>query len=73
MANEDTFLEEVMDNLKEAGQRIRAPRTYLVFGSRGVPDLTHYPVQGEILHDFDDGSWRLQRTDGTLIKEGRES
>ncbi len=30
------------------------------------------PDRGEILHDFDDGSWRLQRIDGTLIKEGRE-
>ena len=29
-----------------------------------------YPDRGEILHDFDDGSWRLQRTDGTLNKEG---
>jgi hypothetical protein len=26
MANEDTVLEEAMDNLKEAGQRIRATR-----------------------------------------------
>jgi uncharacterized cupin superfamily protein len=46
------------------------PCTYLVFGSRAEPDVTHYPHRGEILHDFDDPSWRLHRTDGTLINEG---
>jgi hypothetical protein len=34
--------------------RSDTPCTYLVFGSRAVPDLTHYPDRGEILHDFDD-------------------
>ena len=29
MANEDTVLEEAMDNLKEAGQRIRATQSLM--------------------------------------------
>jgi len=29
MADEDTVLEEAMDNLKEAGQRIRAPQSLM--------------------------------------------
>jgi hypothetical protein len=29
MADEDTVLEEAMDNLKEAGQRIRAPHSLM--------------------------------------------
>jgi hypothetical protein len=41
-------------------------------GSGAVPDVVHYPERGEVLHAFDDGTWRLERTDGTLIKEGRE-
>jgi hypothetical protein len=36
MANEHTVLEEAMDNLKEAGQRIRAPQSLL--RSRGKLD-----------------------------------
>jgi hypothetical protein len=36
MANEDTVLEEVMDNLKEAGQRIRA--TQGLMRSQGMTD-----------------------------------
>jgi hypothetical protein len=36
MANEDTVLEEAMDNLKEAGQRIRA--TQSLMRSEGMTD-----------------------------------
>jgi hypothetical protein len=36
MANEDTVLEEAMDNLKEAGQRIRA--TQSLMRSQGMTD-----------------------------------
>jgi hypothetical protein len=36
MANEDTVLEEAMDNLKEAGQRIRA--TQNLMRARGLTD-----------------------------------
>jgi hypothetical protein len=36
MANEDTLLDEAMDNLKEAGQRIRA--TQSLMRSQGMID-----------------------------------
>ena len=57
-------------NAHQVVNRSEAPCTYLVFGSRAIPDVTHYPDLREVLYDFEDGSWRLQRTDGTLIKEG---
>src|SRR5829696_5936767 len=47
--------------------------TYLIFGSGAVPDVIHYPERGEVLRAFDDGSWRIERTDGTVIKEGMET
>ncbi len=47
--------------------RSGAPCSYLVFGSGAVPDIVRYPELGEVLYAFEDGSWRLQRTDGTLI------
>jgi hypothetical protein len=40
MANEDTVLEEAMDNLKEAGQRIRA--TLSLMRSQGMTDGENY-------------------------------
>jgi hypothetical protein len=40
MADEDTVLDEAMDNLKEAGQRIRA--TQSLMRSEGVPDGENY-------------------------------
>lgn len=58
-------------NAHQVVNRSDAPCTFLIFGSRAIPDVTHYPDRGDILYDFDDGSWRLQRTDGTLIQEGR--
>jgi hypothetical protein len=41
MADEDTVLEETMDNLKEAGQRIRA--TQSLMRSQGMTDGENYP------------------------------
>jgi predicted RNase H-like HicB family nuclease len=40
MANEDTVLEEAMDNLKEAGQRIRAIQSLM--RSEGMTDGENY-------------------------------
>jgi hypothetical protein len=40
MADEDTVLEEAMDNLKEAGQRIRATQSLL--RSQGMLDDADY-------------------------------
>jgi hypothetical protein len=40
VANEDTVLEETMDNLKEAGQRIRV--TQSLMRSQGVSDGENY-------------------------------
>ena len=40
MADEDTVLEEAMDNLKEAGQRIRA--TQNLMRSEGITDCENY-------------------------------
>ncbi len=40
MANEDSVLEEAMDNLKEAGQRIRA--TQALMRSQGMTDNENY-------------------------------
>jgi uncharacterized cupin superfamily protein len=48
-----------------------APCSYLIFGTRVVPDTIHSPDRGEVLYDFEDGTWRLQRTDGTLVKGGK--
>lgn len=50
--------------------RSEEPCTYLIFGSGAVPDAIHYPDRGEVLRAFDDGTWRKERTDGTLIEEG---
>jgi hypothetical protein len=40
MADEDTVLDEAMDNLKEAGQRIRA--TQSLMRSQGMTDGENY-------------------------------
>jgi hypothetical protein len=40
MAGEDTVLEKAMDNLKEAGQRIRA--TQSLMRSQGITDSENY-------------------------------
>ena len=59
-------------NAHQVVNRSGAPCSYLILGSGAVPDVVHYPERGEVSHAFDDGTWRLERTDGTLIKEGRE-
>ncbi len=59
-------------NAHQVVNRSGAPCSYLILGSRAIPDVVHYPERGEILYAFEDGTWRLQRTDGTLIKEGRD-
>jgi predicted RNase H-like HicB family nuclease len=40
MANEDTILDEAMDNLKDAGQRMRA--TQSLMRSQGMTDGENY-------------------------------
>jgi hypothetical protein len=40
MADEDTVLEEAMDNLKEAGQRIRATQSFM--RSEGMTDRENH-------------------------------
>ena len=57
-------------NAHQVVNRSEAPCSFLIFGTRMLPDVIHYPDQGEILYDFEDGSSRRERTDGTLIKEG---
>ena len=59
-------------NAHQVVNRSGAPCSYLIFGSGAVPDVVHYPERGEVLRAFDDGSWRIERTDGTVVKEGRE-
>jgi uncharacterized cupin superfamily protein len=43
--------------------RSGAPCSYLILGSGAVPDVVHYPDREEVLYAFEDGTWRLQRTD----------
>ena len=57
-------------NAHQLVNRSGAPCTYLILGNRAIPDVTHYPDRGDVLYDFEDGSWRLERTEGTVIKEG---
>ena len=59
-------------NAHQVVNRSGEPCTYLIFGSGAVPDVVHSPGRGEILRAFEDGTWRIERADGTLIKEGRE-
>ena len=59
-------------NAHQVVNRSGAPCTYLIFGSRAIPDIVHYPDRGDVLYAFEDGSWRLQRIDGTLVKEGKD-
>jgi hypothetical protein len=42
MADEDTILDEAMDNLKDAGQRIRP--TQSLMSSQGMTDMENYRV-----------------------------
>ena len=56
-------------NAHQVVNRSNSPCSYLIFGSGAVPDVVHYPDREEILRAFEDGTWRIERTDGTLIKE----
>jgi uncharacterized cupin superfamily protein len=58
-------------NAHQVVNRSDAPCSYLIFGTRMARDTVHYPDRGEALYDFEDGTWRLQRTDGTLVKGGK--
>jgi uncharacterized cupin superfamily protein len=58
-------------NAHQVVNRSEAPCSYLIFGTRMVRDVVHYPDSGRVLHD-EDGTWRLHRADdGTLIGEGK--
>ncbi len=48
-----------------------APCSFLIFGTRELPDVIHYPDLGETLYDFEDGSSRREHNDGTLIEKLR--
>jgi uncharacterized cupin superfamily protein len=56
-------------NAHQVINRSEAPCTYLIFGTRMAHDVVHYPDVGRTLYD-EDGTWRLQSADGTLIKGG---
>jgi uncharacterized cupin superfamily protein len=56
-------------NAHQVVNRSDAPCTYLIFGTRMARDVVHYPEAGKVLYD-EDGTWRLHRTDGSLIGEG---
>jgi uncharacterized cupin superfamily protein len=59
-----------VSNAHQVVNRSEEPCTYLIFGTRMARDTVHYPDVGRTLYD-EDGTWRLQRADGTLIKGGR--
>jgi hypothetical protein len=56
---------------RQAVNRSGVSCTYLIFGSGAEPDVVHYPDRGDVLYDFEDGRWRIERTDGTVIRERR--
>jgi len=58
-------------NAHQVVNRSDAPCTYLIFGPRMARDAVHYPESGRVLRDSEDGTWRLERADGTPIKEGK--
>ncbi len=73
MADEDTVLEEAMDNLKEAGQRIRA--TQSLMRSQGMTgenyrDLLTRLSTALAMTEAAYLEARRRRTYGTLFKEG---
>ena len=57
-------------NAHHVVNRSDAPCSFLILGTRKLPDVIHYPDLGEVLYDFEDGSSRLHRADGTLLEEG---
>jgi hypothetical protein len=61
MADEDSVLEEAMDNLKEAGQRIRAKLWRAVIGDILL-------LEGTKRKRLPSRSMRLFRTQGTVVR-----
>jgi len=58
MADEDTVLEEAMDNLKEAGQRIRAAQSLM--RSQGINPMNDWQDEGvEGILEIREGSARV--------------
>jgi predicted RNase H-like HicB family nuclease len=75
MVYKDTVLEEAMDNLKEAGQRIRA--TQSLMRSQGMTDGENYRdllTRLSTALAITEAAYleARRRTDGTVIKDGRE-
>ena len=58
-------------NAHQVVNRSEAPCSFLIFGTRMLPDVIHYPDRGEVLYDFEDGSSRQERNNGALIEELR--
>jgi uncharacterized cupin superfamily protein len=56
-------------NAHQVVNRSDTPCTYLIFGTRMARDTVHYPDSGKTLHDGN-GTWRLNRSDGTQIGGG---
>ena len=85
LSGEATVIEEDGDHLLQTGDaacwpagaanahqvvnRSDEPCTYLIFGTRMARDVVHYPDTGKTLYD-EDGNWRLERDDGSLINGG---
>lgn len=57
-------------NAHQVVNRSGAPCAYLIFGTRMARDVVHYPESGRVLRDSEDGTWRLERADGSLIDGG---
>lgn len=57
-------------NAHQVVNRSDEPCSYLIFGTRMEREVIHYPDLGRIGY-IEGGAWRLQRTDGSLIVEGK--
>src|SRR5918999_5095665 len=55
-------------NAHQVVNRSEWPCSFLIFGTRMLPDVIHYPDLGEVLYDFEDGSSRRERDDRILIE-----
>ena len=56
-------------NAHTVENRSSSPCTYVIVGTRVTHDVCHYPDAGRVLHT-EGATWRLVRTDGTVIKSG---
>ena len=59
-----------VDNAHQVVNRSSAACSYLISGTRLTHDVCHYPDDGKTLYTEGD-TWRMVRTDGTLIKSGK--